>query len=79
MPIASPMNTTTPTLIAEEFHLVACVQLFKRNVKVKVTAYNYSDTLLLLRRLDYVTRFNSKTMPMIDNDYSCHITAVELD
>ena len=29
----------TPTFITEAFHLVACVQLFKRNVKVKVMAY----------------------------------------
>ena len=29
---------TTPTFITEVLHLVACVQLFKRNVKVKVTA-----------------------------------------
>ena len=28
-----------PTFITEAFRLVACVQLFKRTVKVKVTAY----------------------------------------
>ena len=34
----TPMHTT-PTIITEAFHLVACVQLFKGIIKVKVTAY----------------------------------------
>ena len=33
-----PMHIT-PTFITEALRFVACVQLFKRNVKVKVTAY----------------------------------------
>ena len=30
---------TTPNFITKVLCLVACVQLFKKNVKVKVTAY----------------------------------------
>ena len=66
---------TTPTFITESLHPVAYVQLFKRNVKVKVTAYTVIATLI---GLAYMARFNCKAMPIIYNDYNCHIKAVEL-
>ena len=65
-----------PTFITEAFCLVACAQLFKRNVKVKVmacTAKGYSD---YVRRLVYKVLFNTKAMPIIEKDYSYCTTAV---
>ena len=62
---------TIPTFITEVLHLFACVQPFKRNVKVKITAYTTNLKLTLIRLVS-VTRFNSKAMPITNNDYSCH-------
>ena len=44
----STLTHTTPTFVTETFCLVACVQLFKRHVKVIVTAYTKIRSLLLL-------------------------------
>ena len=62
-------------LITEALHLVACVQLFKQNVKVKVTAIQQSLTLIMLVTMTF---FNYKASPTTDNDYSYHIKAVAL-
>ena len=60
---------TTHTFITETFHLVACVQLFQTIVEVKVMAYT---------GLIYTYWVGFYDTPTMDNDYSCHIKAVEL-
>ena len=60
---------TTPTFITETLHLVACVQLFQTIVEVKVMAYT---------GLIYTYWVGFYDTPTMDNDYGCHIRAVEL-
>ena len=61
----------THTFITEVFRFDACVQQFKRNVKVKVTAYSYNDSVS-------TTHINSKATPTTNNDYGSHIKAAAL-
>ena len=65
---------TTSTITTKAFHLVACVKLFRSEINIL-----YSDSLLLLARLDYMICLNSKATAIINNNYSCLITAVKLD
>ena len=60
---------TTPTFITETLHLVACVQLFQTIVEVKVMAYT---------GLIYTYWVGFYDTPTMNNDYSCHMKAVEL-
>ena len=66
----------TPTFITEALRLVTQVELFLMTYS-ELTAYTVQHFLTLIELVS-MTRFNSKVTPPTDNDYSCHIKAVEL-
>ena len=69
----------TPTFISEALRLVTLLQLLLTTVAVNNTLYSASYvTLITVSWLVSTTCINAKATPINDNDYNCHITAIEL-
>ena len=66
---------TTPTFITEALCLVTYVQIYLTTISVDK---HLVQRQLTLSGLVSTTRTNAKATPINDNDYSYHITAVEL-
>ena len=64
----------TSTFITEALRLVTQVQLLFNDCYSELTPY----TVLANSGLVSTTRTNVKATSINDNDYSCHVTAVEL-